>query len=73
MHPALKGALIGLGIGVFLYLFEYLAIQRAARERAKRMAKKVEILQEERSRLNGMMKFALFCPVGAALIFWIIS
>ena len=37
------------------------------------MAKKVEILQEERSRLNGMMKFCLFCPVGAALIFWMLS
>jgi hypothetical protein len=73
MHPALKGALIGLGIGVFLYLFEYMAIQRAASERARKMAKKVEILQEETSRLRGMMKFSLFCPVGMALIFWIMS
>ncbi|HEY8068625.1 MAG TPA: hypothetical protein VIF38_07005 [Burkholderiales bacterium] len=73
MHPALKGALIGLGIGVFLYLFEYMAIRRAASERARKMAKKFEILQEERSRLNGMMKFCLFCPVGAALIYWLLS
>ena len=73
MHPALKGALIGLAIGVFLYLFEYMAIKRAAATRAKKMGKKAEIIQEERSRLNGMMKFCMFCPVGMALIFWIMS
>jgi hypothetical protein len=73
MHPALKGALIGLGIGVFLYLFEYMAIKNAAATRAKKMGKKAEILQEERSRLSGMMKFCLFCPVGAALIYWLMS
>jgi len=71
MHIALQGALVGLGIAVFLYVFEYMAVKSAAAQRAKKMAKKAEILQEERSRLRGVFMFCLFCPPGMALIFWL--
>ena len=71
MHIAWKGFLVGLAVAAFLYLFEYMAIKSAGAARAKKMAKKAEILQEERSRLRGVMMFCLFCPPGMALIFWL--
>ena len=71
MHIAWKGFLVGLAVAAFLFLFEYMAIKSAGAARAKKMAKKAEILQEERSRLRGVMMFCLFCPPGMALIFWL--
>lgn len=71
MHIALKGFLVGLTIAVFLFAFEYLAIKKAGAERAKKTAKKSEIIQEERSRLRGVTQFCLFLPPGMALIFWL--
>lgn len=71
MPIALQGALVGFGVAVFLYMFEYLAIKSAAAARAKKMAKKVEILQEERSRLRGVMMFCFCLPPGMAIIFWL--
>jgi hypothetical protein len=71
MHIAWKGFLVGLGIAVFLFIFEYMAIKAAGVERAKKMGKRAEILQEERSRLRGVLTFCFFCPPGMALIFWL--
>ncbi len=39
MHPALQGALVGLGIGVVLFIFEYLALNKQVNERAKKYNK----------------------------------
>ena len=72
MHMALQGALVGLGIAVFLYLFEYLAVKRAAAERGKKMAKKVEINQEEISRLRAVRGMCFFLPIGCAIGFWLV-
>ena len=71
MHIAWKGFLVGLAIAAGLYIFEYMAIKSAGAERAKKTAKKAEILQEERSRLRGVMMFCLCCPPGMAAIFWL--
>ena len=71
MHIALQGALVGLGLAIFLYMFEYLAVKRAAAERGKKMAKKVEINQEEISRLRAVRGFCYFLPPGMAIIFWL--
>jgi uncharacterized membrane protein len=71
MHIAVQGALVGLGLAVFLFMFEYLAIKSAGAARAKKMAKKAEIIQEERSRLRGMMMFCFCLPPGMAIIFWL--
>jgi hypothetical protein len=71
MHIAWKGFLVGLAVAVVLYIFEYMAIKSAGAQRAKKMGKKAEILQEERSRLRGVMMFCIFCPPGMALIFWL--
>lgn len=72
MHIALQGALVGLGVAVFLYLFEYLAIKSAGTARAKKTAKKAEILQEETSRLRGVMRMCFFLPIGCAIGAWLV-
>ena len=71
MHIAWKGFLVGLAVAAFLYIFEYMAIKSAGAQRAKKTAKKAEIIQEERSRLRGVMMFCIFLPPGMALIFWL--
>ena len=45
MHIALQGFLVGLAVSAFLFMFEYLAIKSAGAQRAKKMAKKAEILR----------------------------
>ncbi len=74
MHPALKGLLVGLALGVGMLLFEYLATQKSAAERAKKMAKKQELNQDERARVRNMVTFAIFIlpPLGAG-IFWLMG
>jgi hypothetical protein len=73
MHPAIQGLLIGIVLAAFLLLFEYLAAQRSAAARAKKMAKKQELNQDERARIASMTRFCLMLPVGVALIWWLIS
>lgn len=72
MHIALKGLLVGIGVAAVLLLFEYTAAQKSARERAKKMARKVELNQDERARLRNMTSFAIFIlPPLFAAIFWL--
>ena len=74
MNPALKGLLIGLALGVALILFEYMAAQKNAAERAKKMANKQELDQDERVRIRNMMTFGLFIiPPLSAGIFWLMG
>ena len=74
MNSALKGLLIGVALGVGLLLFEYLAAQRSAAERAKKMARKQELDQDERVRIRNMMTFGLFIiPPLTAGIFWLMD
>ena len=74
MHPALKGLLVGLALGIGLLVFEYLAAQRSAAERAKKMARKQELDQDERVRIRNMMTFGLFViPPLTAGIFWLMG
>jgi hypothetical protein len=74
MNPALKGLLIGLALGVALILFEYMAAQKNAAERAKKMANKQELDQDERVRIRNTMTFGLFIiPPLSAGIFWLMG
>jgi len=74
MHPALKGLLIGLALGVALIIFEYLAAQRNAAERAKKMAQKQELNQDERVRIRNMTTFGIFIiPLLGAAIWWLMD
>lgn len=72
MHPALQGAIVGLGVGVFLLAFEYIAIKKAVDERAKRYHKKPEFDSTERKRIHTVFRFALLLPIGFAAGAWLI-
>ena len=72
MHIAIQGALVGLGIAVFLYGFEYMAVKSAAAARSKKMARKMEINQEELSRLRAVRGLCYFLPIGCAIGAWLV-
>ena len=74
MNSGLKGLLIGLALGVALIVFEYLAAQKSAAVRAKKMAQKQELNQDERVRIRNMMTFGLvMVPIISAAIFWLMD
>ena len=63
-----------LAVGIGLLVFEYLAAQKSAAERAKKMAKKQELDQDERVRIRNMMTFSFFIiPPLSAGIFWLMG
>ena len=72
MHPAIQGALIGLGLGAFFVLFEYIALNKAANERAQKYNRKAELDVTERRRISTIMRFALVLPFAFAAAFWLI-
>ena len=72
MNMALQGGLVGLGIAVFLYAFEYMAVKSATAARSKKMAKKMEINQEELSRLRAVRGLCYFLPIGCAIGAWLV-
>jgi hypothetical protein len=74
MHPALKGALVGLGIAVVLFLFDYLQLKQRAAERAKKMHKTVvEFDQADKGRISSLVRFLIFLPPGFAVLFWMMA
>jgi hypothetical protein len=74
MHPALKGALVGLGIAVALFLFDYLQLRGRAAERSKKNHKTtVEFDQTDKGRIISLARFLLFVPPGFALLFWMLN
>ena len=70
MHPALQGALIGLGIGAFLTIFEYMMISKAVNERAKTYNRKPEFDVTDRRRMSTIMRFGVVLPIAFAIVFW---
>ena len=70
MHIVLKGLLIGAGLAAILILFEYMAIKAEMRERSKRLARKVDWDQNQRSRMRGMVTFGIALPIGCAIGAW---
>lgn len=74
MHPALKGALVGLGIAVALFVFDYLQLRGRAAERAKKNHKTiVEFDQTDKGRIISLARFLLFVPAGFAVLFWMLD
>ncbi len=72
MHPALLGALVGLGIAVVMYAVDYMQLSSAASERAKRLGKKSsEFSGEDRKHMRAVGSFCLVLPPALALVFWI--
>ena len=74
MHPAITGALVGLGIAVALFVFDYLQLRRRAAERAKKAHKTVvEFDQADKGRMISLFRFLIFLPPGFALLFWMLK
>ena len=73
MHPALQGLLAGLALAAFFVVFEYLAANRSAAERAKKMAKKQEWNQDEKARVQSIIRFAMILPFGVAGVWWLVA
>ena len=72
MHPAVQGALVGLGIGLALVAFEYFALNRQANERAQKYNRKAEFDVTDKRRMHTIFRFALILPFGFAAAFWLI-
>lgn len=73
MHPALTGALAGLGLAIVIYVFDYILVNRNAAERAARLKKRAELDPTERTALASLLRFLLFLPAAGALLFWALS
>ena len=73
MHPAMMGALVGLGLAIAIYFFDYMTVSRNAADRAARYKKKPELDQTERGSLISLLRFLVFLPPAMAFLFWILS
>jgi hypothetical protein len=73
MNVWIQGALAGAVLAAILIIFEYLAIQKEIAERSKRLAKKVDWDSNQKSRMQGMIKFGLILPIGGAVGAWLLS
>ncbi len=73
MHPAVEGALYGIGIGFFLVGAEYVLLKNSVKARADRLKRKAEFDVTERRRISSITRFALLLPIAFALGFWIVS
>lgn len=71
MHPAIEGALVGLGLGVLLTLYEYYSVKKQVAERAALRHQKPEFEPTDKARVNAVLRFSLFLPPGGALMFWL--
>ena len=72
MPVYLEGGLIGLALGAFLVLAEYLLIKKAAKERAVRFHRKLEIEPSEHSRIRSVATFSMLLPFAFGLAWWIL-
>jgi len=70
MNIWLQGALVGAGLAAVLIIFEYLAITSEVAERAKRLARKVDWDQNQRSRMRGMLTFGAALPIAFSIGAW---
>ena len=74
MHPAMNGALVGLGIGSAMFAFDYMMLKRRAAERAKKAHKTVvEFDPSDKKRISGLVRFVIFLPPAFALLFWMLE
>jgi hypothetical protein len=73
MHPAIEGALVGLGLGALLTAYEYYSVKKQVEERAAARHEKPQFEPTDKARINAVVRFALFLPPGAAVMFWLWS
>ncbi|MGE5640266.1 MAG: hypothetical protein ACM30H_09230 [Clostridia bacterium] len=73
MHPAIMGALAGLGLAIVIYSIDYMVVSRNAAERAARYKRKPEFEPTEKTALASLFRFLLLLPPAGALLFWVLS
>ena len=74
MHPALTGAIVGLGIALAMVLFDYMLVKRRAAERAVRQHKKVaEFDETDKGQMISLLRYCIFLPAGFAVLFWALA
>jgi hypothetical protein len=73
MHPALTGALAGLGLAVAIFVFDYMMTSRNVAERAARTKRRAEMDANERKALSSLLRFLVLLPPAGALLFWVLS
>jgi hypothetical protein len=73
MHPAMKGALVGLAIAVFLVAIEYLMVKKAVKQRATPNNPNPAFDAQDRNRVRAVVNFCLFLPPAFAAGFWLID
>jgi hypothetical protein len=73
MHPALSGALIGLGVAIVWVIFEYSMLKNVATRRALQKKTKVELDAQEKKQLGATFGFAIWLPLLFAIGSWLIS
>ncbi|MBV8032933.1 MAG: hypothetical protein JO035_15575 [Betaproteobacteria bacterium] len=71
MHPAVTGALAGLGLAVVIFVLDYMMVSRHAAERAARYKKKAELDPTEKKALSSLFWYLLLMPPAGAFLFWI--
>jgi len=73
MNGTLTGGLIGIAIAVALFVFEYSAVNNAAKERTKKKASKIIVLESsERARLHNLGWFCVLLPFLCAGLGWLL-
>jgi hypothetical protein len=73
MHPAIEGALVGLGVAIVLYGLEYYLLKKQAGERAVRQHRTGnEFDSTEKARINSVGRMCLFVPAFFAVMYWLI-
>ena len=75
MHPALEGALVGLGIAIVLYFLQWYLLKKQAKERAIRQHKPnvVEFDSTELASLRAARNMCLVVPFFFAGMYWLVS
>jgi len=75
LHPAVEGAIVGLGIAIVLYVLEYYLLKKQAKERAVRQHKPniVEFDSTEKARLHSVGRMCAVVPVFFAAMYWLLA
>lgn len=75
MHPALEGALVGVGIGIVLYVLQYYLLKKQAKERAIRQHKPnmVEFDSTELASLRAARNMCFAVPAFFAAMYWLLA
>ena len=70
MHPAILGALVGLGLAAAMFAVDYFQMRGRVAEREAKTKRRQEFSGDERKHLGSVFRFCLILPPVMALLFW---